>query len=612
MCEGKYRPIQFDYVIYEHSSGDLSVPDCATRFSYYEVTAVPTLLFDGKTTVVGGSTTGAAYMPVIDEHHAELVPLAMAVTDWDFAIDTAFAEVRVMLFGDLDDTTSSFVRIALMEDNVVVGSTTYRHILRDLLPDQPLTIALEGQEQIVNVPLVIDPAWNQENLLLLAWVQRDTDKYVFNSASSRVGPYAALAGLAGPRQKPLEEGAAVFDPINLFNMGLSDDVYEITLDTTHLPAGWSAYLTHEGQTAGSLQLAMDSYEMTALSVTLDATTNDSGYLTMHVYSQGADEVLLSLGLGALAAGAQVLIVSDDALAGHAYSVYGPLLAGTNLTPAIWERNLSALSGADLQNYEAVIWTAGANTAAIQANDRAALDVYLDSGGGRLIMAGENLLQGIIAQGTAARNWFLNKFRFNYSSSYSGSLQIIGIADDPIGDGLDFTLTGGNPDRLVLLSGEQPVAVSCIYGLGSRPAVMRTFTETFKSVFMPFGLELVPDQENRGTLLKRSLEWLDVLQLAATPDAPAATMALLPNRPNPFNPATEIAFSLGKAGPVRLEVYNARGQLVRVLVDETLPAGQHTATWNGRTTTGAAAASGTYFCRLSAAGEHRTRKMSLLK
>jgi len=45
-------------------------------------------------------------------------------------------------------------------------------------------------------------------------------------------------------------------------------------------------------------------------------------------------------------------------------------------------------------------------------------------------------------------------------------------------------------------------------------------------------------------------------------------------PNPFNPNTDVHFSLTEAGPVTLNVYNLAGQLVSTLVDANLPAGYH--------------------------------------
>jgi PKD repeat protein len=90
------------------------------------------------------------------------------------------------------------------------------------------------------------------------------------------------------------------------------------------------------------------------------------------------------------------------------------------------------------------------------------------------------------------------------------------------------------------------------------------------------------------------------------------VALGVNRPNPFNPATVIPFALPVAGRVQLEIYDVRGRLVRRLLDDSLPAGFHTVTWDGRDQVGHGAASGIYFSMLRAGSAEITRKMTLLR
>ena len=92
----------------------------------------------------------------------------------------------------------------------------------------------------------------------------------------------------------------------------------------------------------------------------------------------------------------------------------------------------------------------------------------------------------------------------------------------------------------------------------------------------------------------------------------ARVALGVNRPNPFNPSTVIPFELPAAGQVTLEIYDVRGRLVRRLVNGQLPAGFHSATWDGRDHSGRGVASGLYLSMLRAGGETITRKLTLLR
>jgi hypothetical protein len=64
-------------------------------------------------------------------------------------------------------------------------------------------------------------------------------------------------------------------------------------------------------------------------------------------------------------------------------------------------------------------------------------------------------------------------------------------------------------------------------------------------------------------------------------APVVQQTMLhPACPNPFNPKTRIEFTLGKAGPVSLAVYNLRGELVARLAEETFAVGSHAVEWGG--------------------------------
>ncbi len=101
--------------------------------------------------------------------------------------------------------------------------------------------------------------------------------------------------------------------------------------------------------------------------------------------------------------------------------------------------------------------------------------------------------------------------------------------------------------------------------------------------------------------------------SATPESNViATILLHQNVPNPFNPSTTISYELKEDGPVRLEVYDVAGHLVRSLVKEAQSTGRHEMIWNGRGQQGQMSAAGVYFYRLQADGETRTKRMLLVK
>ncbi|MCP4088462.1 MAG: MBL fold metallo-hydrolase [Gammaproteobacteria bacterium] len=88
--------------------------------------------------------------------------------------------------------------------------------------------------------------------------------------------------------------------------------------------------------------------------------------------------------------------------------------------------------------------------------------------------------------------------------------------------------------------------------------------------------------------------------------------LLPNRPNPFNPSTQIEFELARPGHVKLEIFDARAQLVQVLLSDSRIAGRHTVNWNGRNGSGQNVPSGLYFCLITTNDGTDSRKLNLVK
>ena len=81
-------------------------------------------------------------------------------------------------------------------------------------------------------------------------------------------------------------------------------------------------------------------------------------------------------------------------------------------------------------------------------------------------------------------------------------------------------------------------------------------------------------------------------------SPELTTRLLGNYPNPFNPVTSIRYSLKERGPVTLEIYNLKGQMVRRLENSVKSAGEHSVAWDGKDAHGSELGSGVYFYKLS--------------
>jgi hypothetical protein len=88
--------------------------------------------------------------------------------------------------------------------------------------------------------------------------------------------------------------------------------------------------------------------------------------------------------------------------------------------------------------------------------------------------------------------------------------------------------------------------------------------------------------------------------------------LMGNYPNPFNPETNIQFYLDNAENVQLEIYNLKGEKVKVLVNEMKNAGEYNVTWNGKDANNKTVSSGMYFYKLRTGSYNGIKKMILMK
>jgi len=93
---------------------------------------------------------------------------------------------------------------------------------------------------------------------------------------------------------------------------------------------------------------------------------------------------------------------------------------------------------------------------------------------------------------------------------------------------------------------------------------------------------------------------------------ATDYALLSSYPNPFNPSTNISYSIPTAGIVTVSVYNMLGQNIATLVNEHLTVGSYTAVWNGVNAAGNAVPSGIYLVKMNHADGTLSQKITLLK
>lgn len=157
----------------------------------------------------------------------------------------------------------------------------------------------------------------------------------------------------------------------------------------------------------------------------------------------------------------------------------------------------------------------------------------------------------------------------------------------------ITDNGGEDLELELYYGERALAETVEQMKVYNPEADKYFTQSIK---------INPTLDYYNISLRQNQE---------TTEAPETSLRL-DNYPNPFNPTTNISYSLAKDSKVELAVYNVKGQLVTTLVNGNVPAGNYNVNWHGIDKQGKKVGSGIYFSRLKTEKKVLNKKMILLK
>lgn len=121
-----------------------------------------------------------------------------------------------------------------------------------------------------------------------------------------------------------------------------------------------------------------------------------------------------------------------------------------------------------------------------------------------------------------------------------------------------------------------------------------------------GNESNPSEQVAVVLVSVKNEWVSV-----------NNYIIYQNYPNPFNPSTKIGYKLKERGYVKLYVYDIKGELVSVLVNEIREAGYYEVEFSaevssGQSAVGKSLASGVYIYQIYVSNDNRIPVFSDVK
>ncbi len=321
---------------------------------------------------------------------------------------------------------------------------------------------------------------------------------------------------------------------------------------------------------------------------------------------------------------EVLLVEDDGQLDFS-RYYTEALNFIGLNYQYWNTAFDGAVPADtLLKYQRVIWYTGNEFQnSLFANGTTNLELYLKNGG-RLFINGAVLSLSLMTKPILANYFFARHI------SHQTNLHHLKAAQpNPICDELTFWLAkdGENSQGLsgeidamaptqILFSYDQHTSEGSGTIKSSGSGALFVEKDNYKAVLFAFAWEGIQDRGIRHQVLNDILNWLQAEATDVYVDISQTTkpkkIALSQNYPNPFNSSTRIRFALPKEESISITVFNMKGEQIRSLVDDQLPAGNHSVFWDGKNQSEVKVASGVYFYRLKAGANFQVRKLLLLK
>jgi hypothetical protein len=593
--------------------------EAAARASYYYVpmVGVPMGVLDGRSAFI--EQTAAQLRDSVRAHC--LLPAPCTISLEACSPSSVTVDFSGMVIASDSALTGTGLFAALITEMAAAtggagGESEFYDVFRDLWPNSnglTFSVALRDTYRFSGT-LNKDSSWNPADLSVVAFVQ-DAGRWMHQAA---IFPVRLTWGAELSSDDPLQIFMEPIDQadylILMKNVSCHNDTYTVRL-SGHLFYGWTRSVESPGipAHADSIRVPLVEGEQAWLHVRVSANGYTGMALTEVAAASGGNPAMQARMTFRTLARPSVLVVDDDGgpefgnVENYVLSALPPIEPRRSY--GVWDAALEDVPQELLTAADLVIWFSGANAlgASVSALEQVMLGNLL-SRGGALLLTGQSIPFDL--RGTAFLSDYLHT---RFQTLYPQAQTVSGVSGDPISDGLDFSIHGGdganNQLRPSTIAPDDDLAtVAWEYSGSSYHAGVRVQGTNYRAVLMGFGIEAIDNAADRDSVLARTVRWL-VEGLAANP-LPTA----LPHRfslgaayPNPFNPVTTITYTLAERAQVRLRIFDLLGRQTALLISAVQEAGKHQVLWDA-----SGWPSGLYFCRLDAAAFQATQKLMLLK
>ncbi|MBN1754856.1 Omp28-related outer membrane protein [bacterium] len=615
--------VHLEYHVYWPSSTDpfysANTSENINRISYYGVDSAPTVIEDGYYAPNAGNIS--EMVNGLFARFGKDSPLRLEAYKH---IAGTTCSIFVSIYVDRPVASDTRLRIAVTESNINYsapnGLTHFDDIMRDLVPSGSgilLDLSAAPDTQYFNRVITLNPGWSAGNLNVVAWVQDDDTREVVQCVSDHAVP------LVNHRYFSLQTMTCNIGLIKLVkayiqNMGSASDDYQIDITGHSVPSGWVfSYITGAGEFTGTSTLTIPGH--TSDSIQIKFNTHGiagTGYISVTVASSTmpshSNEITYYL-----LNNPEILVVSDDGDDDYDH-YFTDALDALGAEYQLWNTAMASPTGEDLSAAPIVIWFAGWSFPTLTAFDRQALITFLDSGG-KLFITGQDIGWDLCdANGTAYGTGscdFLNSYLYaDFVDDDTDDHTLSGVPGDPITDGLNITISGGDgADNQLYPSEIDPWGIATPifnYSAGICGGI-RANNGISKVVYLAFGYEAIDSPGSRSTLMQRILEWFGyTLAVEELVNQKPSNIELLQVFPNPFNSRTTVS-AKPPEGEYRLLVYDLLGNQIKSLGEGRASGNELIkVVWDGENINANFVASGLYFIVLHF-GENRIIKKTML-
>ena len=507
------------------------------------------------------SVAASWYREKINQRQAETGSMSPVEITGGFT--TSYAHLQMSAtFRLVDPAELTDLRATLLvyEDNVYWccdchGYYIWQHVTR-LIYDQAVTLTQVEDQATVVTRVPLDPDWDPAELHVVAYLQTTggNKEIIQGSILPRLHGFSFDVAEC-VRSVPEGNGLALFRTV-LTNIGQTSDTFRIEPRVPFVSWPSELVVCHDaGAHHGAVEIPLAPQE--SCYVWIRVQTDRVKDLRAGVYRVTALGSLLTqeTTLRVFNGCYSILLVDDDFTMANEKPLTDALDA-LGFPYEHWditnEHNNESPRYRDMAGYDHLIWQTGYAVYydIITRADRDALCRYMNAGG-TLFLTSQEFLDNQWGATNSFIADYLGVASWTTGVAYD---HLLGVADDPIGGGLDLPLTFPDPgynraDAVVPGATAMAVFATPDSFIGT---IRNTMPSGAKSVFMPFAFngisETDPDPNNTRTVLQRILDWM-------RPDAPSA--ATDPREvpwaaqngtvhPNPYRPGTKVTFVLSES------------------------------------------------------------------